>query len=311
MNLARKGFSLLELLVVIAIIGILAAIILPVYASAKNNAYRNADMSNMNQLRTALQLYRTDQGAYPPALLGYVTQYMGTMEDMVPANDFGQLYNGKVIGSALYPKRVGALSTFEPANDRNTSGNSYYSAVVDPVWPNGELGGVVNPGDCASGTATSAQCSMQRYGNTHPVGWCWYGDTGTANSAPDPAFYYQISGYDVASVRVPTLGTINELHYSLWWTGYTVPDQCNYQPSGGTEQPGVSDALGNGSDNPRQLGYSNPPESTVVTWDSWFRTYDGNNNVPHQRLDIVLFLAGDARPYDSANVASQAWQVTP
>jgi prepilin-type N-terminal cleavage/methylation domain-containing protein len=307
MNLARKGFTLIELLVVIAIIGILAAIILPVFAAAKKSAYRSADMSNMNQLRTALQLYKADQGEYPPALLGYVTLYMddyqgmgATIGDIVPANQLGQVFNGangpELFTSPLFPKRVNSINSFEPSLDSG-SGSAFYTSIVNPVWPNGQLGGVGN--DACTGSSPAANCNMQRYGQTQPVAWCYSGDTATANSAPDPAYYYQISGYDVATVKTAT-GTVNELHYSLWWTGYTVPDQCN-----------PSDSLGSGSDNPRQLGYSEPPDSTVVTWDSWFRDY-GTGNVPlHQKQDIVLFLAGDARPYDSANLASQAWQVNP
>ncbi len=69
----RYGFTLIELLVVIAIIAILAAIAFPVIGRAKDSAYKSSDLNNMNSLRSALQIYRADQGAYPAALLGYVT----------------------------------------------------------------------------------------------------------------------------------------------------------------------------------------------------------------------------------------------
>lgn len=291
MNLAKKGFTLIELLVVIAIIGILAAIIVPVYSQARKSAYRNSDMSSMDQLRSALQLYKTDQGAYPPALLGYVTLYEdGSLPNMVPASQ---------LQSALYPKRVNSLNTFQPALERST-GSNFNALGVNPVWPSGNLGGVGNgacsPTDVGNNTA-AAGCDAQRYGQSTPVAWCDPNDT-TPNDVPTPAYYYELSGYDVATVTTPS-GPVNELHYSPWWTGFTVPDQCN-----------PTDAGGSSSDSPRQLGYSDPPDTTVVTWDSWFRDYQ--NGAPiHQKQDIVLFLGGDARPYDSANVAAQAWQVTP
>jgi len=53
-----------------------------------------------------------------------------------------------------------------------------------------------------------------------------------------------------------------------------------------------------------------PPESTVVTWDSFFRDYQAGV-VQASKKDSVLFLGGYARPYDSAAVAVASWMVTP
>ncbi len=60
------GFTLIELLVVIAIIAILAAILFPVFAQAKEAAKKTADLSNMKQLGLALQMYANDfDDVYP------------------------------------------------------------------------------------------------------------------------------------------------------------------------------------------------------------------------------------------------------
>lgn len=56
----RSGFTLIELLVVIAIIAILAAILFPVFASAKEAAKKTACLSNMKQLGLSLQMYLND-----------------------------------------------------------------------------------------------------------------------------------------------------------------------------------------------------------------------------------------------------------
>jgi prepilin-type N-terminal cleavage/methylation domain-containing protein/prepilin-type processing-associated H-X9-DG protein len=53
----RKGFTLIELLVVIAIIAILAAILFPVFAQAREKARQSACLSNTKQIATAVSLY--------------------------------------------------------------------------------------------------------------------------------------------------------------------------------------------------------------------------------------------------------------
>ena len=57
---ARRGFTLIELLVVIAIIAILAAILFPVFARAREAARSTACRSNLKQLGVAFQMYSQD-----------------------------------------------------------------------------------------------------------------------------------------------------------------------------------------------------------------------------------------------------------
>jgi prepilin-type N-terminal cleavage/methylation domain-containing protein/prepilin-type processing-associated H-X9-DG protein len=56
----RWGFTLIELLVVIAIIAILAAILFPVFAQARDKARSSACLSNQKQLGNALMMYMQD-----------------------------------------------------------------------------------------------------------------------------------------------------------------------------------------------------------------------------------------------------------
>ena len=56
----RRGFTLIELLVVIAIIAILAAILFPVFARAREKARQSSCLSNLKQLGTAGMMYMQD-----------------------------------------------------------------------------------------------------------------------------------------------------------------------------------------------------------------------------------------------------------
>jgi prepilin-type N-terminal cleavage/methylation domain-containing protein/prepilin-type processing-associated H-X9-DG protein len=56
----RRGFTLIELLVVIAIIAILAAILFPVFAQAREKARQSTCNSNMRQMGTAIMMYSQD-----------------------------------------------------------------------------------------------------------------------------------------------------------------------------------------------------------------------------------------------------------
>ncbi len=67
-DLKKRAFTLIELLVVIAIIAILAAILFPVFAQAKDAAKRTATLSNYKQCGTGIVLYATsNDDGFPSA----------------------------------------------------------------------------------------------------------------------------------------------------------------------------------------------------------------------------------------------------
>ncbi|HCU35651.1 MAG TPA: hypothetical protein DGT21_09390 [Armatimonadetes bacterium] len=68
----HRGFTLIELLVVIAIIAILASMLLPVFARAREKARQSACLSNTKQLLLALNMYAQDYDeTYPPGYTAF------------------------------------------------------------------------------------------------------------------------------------------------------------------------------------------------------------------------------------------------
>ncbi|HEX2949589.1 MAG TPA: prepilin-type N-terminal cleavage/methylation domain-containing protein, partial [Armatimonadota bacterium] len=63
----QRGFTLIELLVVIAIIAILAAILFPVFAKAREKARQTQCMNNQKQIATAVQMYTQENEEKFPA----------------------------------------------------------------------------------------------------------------------------------------------------------------------------------------------------------------------------------------------------
>jgi type II secretion system protein G len=61
----RKGFTLIELLIVIAIIGVLATLLMVNFVGVRQRARDAQRKSDLRQLQSALEIYRSDNGSYP------------------------------------------------------------------------------------------------------------------------------------------------------------------------------------------------------------------------------------------------------
>lgn len=113
----KRAFTLIELLVVIAIIAILAAILFPVFAQAKNSAKQAACLSNMRQIGLACMMYLQDNddswfAAYrkdPQPGLPPQQPWMG-----YDNNNFGLDggFYGHVYDPATHTPRAGAIDPY-------------------------------------------------------------------------------------------------------------------------------------------------------------------------------------------------------
>jgi len=154
-----NGFTLIELLVVIAIIAILAALLLPALARAKQEALRTQCMSNTKQLLTAWTLYAGDSGDIMPDNIsaldspygGWVDGLMSTTSPYPENTNFVLMMKGQLGPYAKNPAiyrcpsdpsmdassrapRVRSYSMNFTVGDKYTNGTQM--AVYEDYWPN-------------------------------------------------------------------------------------------------------------------------------------------------------------------------------
>jgi prepilin-type N-terminal cleavage/methylation domain-containing protein/prepilin-type processing-associated H-X9-DG protein len=173
----RQGFTLIELLVVIAIIAILAAILFPVFAKAREKARQSACLSNLNQISRSWMMYIQDYDEtcpplYFPAEYSYTGKILSWEDILMP-----YVKNVKVFGcpSGWVPE-----TAYDISGERVWGRSSYgwNATVLNYPW----LGFVVSLNDFDYPSETAFACdTMGANWLSLPGGYYW--------NMSDPAHY--------------------------------------------------------------------------------------------------------------------------
>ncbi len=132
MNARRSGFTLIELLVVIAIIAILAAILFPVFAQAREKARATTCLSNLKQLALATQMYTQDyDGVFPTNNLPGLGYWCSPLDDPAAQPNWYSELQPYIKNSAVFTCPSATINTYFLQGHINTSYMTNWWVIYD------------------------------------------------------------------------------------------------------------------------------------------------------------------------------------
>ena len=222
------AFTLIELLVVVAIIAILAAMLLPALAAAREKARRTACKGNLQQIGDSVESYLSDYGEYYPSWPGMESPMSNPG---ILLNEEPGLYTDPVLGQTIAP--CGGVTEHEAGTGTDLS------------WYTHHGGGAISSWRCiASGIRLSTDTWAQGQLNAVPLG---LGTPVVLDYLPDAAVLYCPSGRDMP-------------HHFNYHCAESLDDLAELRALGGTDGRTLTHgaySVSSGSGCPSGSGYQN------------------------------------------------------
>ena len=300
----RRAFTLIELLVVIAIIAILTAILLPVFASVRENARQSTSISNLKDIQQKMEQFKLDNHRYPDVLFGYYYPGTTTRPGSTMKNALGEVqaddaanntHHAALYFPGLYPAYIKDPEEFtDPNNNVNTSDLNKITTglTVNLIAPCNPTNDNILASSTTAPAATSACGIPTTYGPGSTVG--------------TTRFFYLADAYD-SSPQVMGTNAIITPPVSL--LRYEIAREGTYCSAANPPTPvGCDTTVTNDTYYTHQLRWQNPPSDTVIT----ATTY----HVMNADKVIVMFESGAVKKITGNDFAAQEgstkfWKITP
>ena len=126
---SRKAFTLIEILIVVVILGILAAVVIPQFTNAADDANNSSVRTQLQTLRSQIELYRAENGANPAlATTGWTDMINGGYLPGPPKNP--------ITGSSDFGAASGngwqfAAMQINPANNQWQAGGTNFVLIAN------------------------------------------------------------------------------------------------------------------------------------------------------------------------------------